>query len=104
MTLADAKKHLNIDSTFTDDDAYITSLINVSEEMVLRHLDYSSYAEMLTRLNVQTVPTPIIHACKLLIGNLYMNRESVSTAVQTKIPDSYDYLLATYKNRVNYQG
>ncbi len=34
VTLDEAKKHLNIDADFTDDDAYITSLIEVSEDSV----------------------------------------------------------------------
>ena len=34
VTLDEAKKHLNVDADFTDDDAYITSLIEVSEDSV----------------------------------------------------------------------
>ena len=34
VTLDEAKKHLNIDADFNDDDAYITSLIEVSEDSV----------------------------------------------------------------------
>lgn len=34
ITLSEAKKHLQIDSSFTDDDAYITALIEVAEDSV----------------------------------------------------------------------
>lgn len=104
ITLQEAKKHLNIDPEFTDDDAYITSLIETAEAMVLQHLDYRDYRELMAYLDVVEVPMPVIHACKLLIGNLYMNRESVSPVTMTNIPQSFEYLLATYKNRVGYKA
>ncbi len=104
ITVAEAKKHLNIDASFTDDDTYIASLISVAEQMILQHLDYKDYREILTYLDVESVPAPIIHACKLLIGNMYMNRESVSPVNMTNIPQSFEYLLATYKNRVGYNA
>ena len=104
ITLEEAKKHLNIDPEFTDDDAYITSLIQTAEAMVLQHLDYRDYRELMAYLEVVEVPMPVIHACKLLIGNLYMNRESVSPVNMTNIPQSFEYLLATYKNRVGYKA
>lgn len=104
ITVAEAKKHLNIDASFTDDDTYIASLISVAEQMILQHLDYKEYREILAYLDVESVPAPIIHACKLLVGNMYMNRESVSNSVMTTIPQSYEYLLATYKNRIGYSA
>lgn len=89
------KKHLNIDCDFKDDDLYIVSLANVAEEMVSRHIDkdLSSYEKL---------PAPIQHACLLLIGNMYRERESVSLNNMSEIPLSYQYLLATYKNRSNF--
>lgn len=104
ITLEEAKKHLNIDPEFTDDDDYIVSLIHTAEAMVLHHLDYKDYSDLMAYLDVEEVPMPVIHACKLLIGNLYMNRESVSPVAMTNIPQSFEYLLATYKNRVGYKG
>lgn len=34
VTLEEAKKHLNIDADFTDDDDYVTSLISAAEKVV----------------------------------------------------------------------
>ena len=38
-TLEKAKKHLNIDDSYTGDDAYIMDLITVAEDAVSKHLD-----------------------------------------------------------------
>ena len=37
--LEDAKKHLNINKDFLDDDMYIASLIQVAEEIVEKDID-----------------------------------------------------------------
>ena len=98
LNLAQIKKHLNIDAEFTDDDLYLESLCDVAEQMVSRHLEND-----LSNLEKDgQLPAPIIHACLLLVGNLYMNRESVSNINMVKIPNAYEYLLATYKNRTNF--
>jgi len=94
LNLDNIKKHLNIDSDFTDDDTYITSLGNVAEAMVAKDLndDLSEIADN------GDLPAPIVHACYLLIGNLYMNRESVAFAQSHEIPLSFRYLLSPYHN------
>lgn len=38
ITLDEAKKHLNVESDFTEDDSYITSLIEVAEAKVAAEL------------------------------------------------------------------
>lgn len=98
LQLNQIKKHINVDSVFTDDDEYITSLGDVAEAMVARHIDRN-----LADIAIDGhLPAPIQHACLLFIGNMYMNRESVSNVTMMDIPKSYDYLLATYKNRSNF--
>lgn len=99
LTLAQIKKHLNIDSTFTDDDDYLTSLGDVAEQIVSKHVQYN--LSELAESNGGTLPAPITHACLLLIGNFYMNRESVAAISISKIPMSYEYLLGLYKNYSN---
>ena len=101
LTLATIKKHLNIDSSFTDDDTYLTSLGDVAEQIVSKHVQYN-LAE-LAASNGGSLPAPIAHACLLLIGNFYMNRESVAAVSMSKIPMSYEYLLGLYKNYSNSQ-
>ena len=95
VTLEQAKKHLNIDDEFNADDLYITDLIAVAENSILRHLNYKSYAEVAEE---GEIPSSVIHANLLLIGNLYLNREPVSYSSVVKIPYTYEYLLSLYMN------
>lgn len=94
LTLNDLKKHLNVDTTFTDDDDYIASLGDVAESIVSKHLD-CDLSEIVAYSNGE-LPMPIIQAMKLLVGNLYMNRESVAFVQAHNIPLSYEYLLDPY--------
>ena len=48
VTLAEAKKHCNID--FNDDDSYVTSLIGVAQYAVISHLCYDNATSPLTAL------------------------------------------------------
>lgn len=102
LNLQQIKKHLNIDSTFTDDDSYITSLGDVAEAIVSKHVQYD-LAELADN-NGGSLPAPIVHAMLLFIGNLYMNRESVSVAKLNNIPFSYEYLIGLYKNYNEFKG
>lgn len=92
VTIENAKKHLNIDDTFTDDDKYISSLIDVAEVAVCNHLCVKSIDEV----GGEKVPPPIIHAILLMVANLYANREPISYTSVTEIPLSYKYLLNPY--------
>ena len=42
------------------------------------------------------IPTPLLQAMLLMIGNLYQNRESVSFTNTSEIPFAYDYLLSLH--------
>lgn len=88
------KKHLNIDTEFTEDDDYLTMLSDVAVSTVQRHIDHN-----LNDLLVDgELPTPILQATLLFIGNMYANRESISFASAQEIPFAYDYLLSLYKD------
>ena len=39
VTLESAKKHLNLDDSFNDDDSYISLLIQAAEDAVSKHID-----------------------------------------------------------------
>ena len=93
-----AKKHLNIEEDFTEDDEYILSLIEVAESAVRVHIneDFASIAEK----NGGCLPPPILQAILLMIGNLYTNREPLGTN-QQELPLSYQYLIDLYKNYNN---
>ena len=92
VTVAEAKKHLNIDTSFTDDDTYIGGLISVAENVVQKHIDRE-----LSEFGA-TLPPPLKQAMLLLIGNYYANRESVTFGAATPLPHAYEYIIALFKN------
>ena len=89
------KKHLNIDSTFLDDDEYITALALAAENAVENHLQrpLSGITDEHGKL-----PPAVNHAMLLLIGHFYANRESVAFASSQPVPLAYEYLLQPYKS------
>lgn len=95
IQLYEIKKHLNIDEDFRDDDEYIMSLVQVAEKVVEKDID--TPLETLEDGD-GSIPSPLIQAMKLLVGNFYANRESVAFANVVKVPLSYNYLIDLYKN------
>ena len=93
ITLEQAKKHLLVDESFKDDDLYILDLITVAQDSVEKHLD-TPLSEL--ESNGQ-LPSAVIHAMLLLVGNFYASRESFTSGSIAKIPYSYEYLLSLYK-------
>ena len=88
VQLNEIKEHLYI---FDDsDDCYLLSLIVVAEGAVLKHLNRLSYDEF------ECIPEAIKHCIKLIVGNLYANRESISDAKVYNVPMTYNYLLQFY--------
>lgn len=88
------KKHLNIDDFFKDDDNYLYYLCSVAQDVVQKHID-NNLSDL--QNDRGDLPSPIIHAMLLYIGNMYANRESISYSSINKVPFSYDYLLGLYK-------
>lgn len=91
VSLADLKQHLKVE--VTADDAYLTTLIEVAEVAIGNELG-KPLSEYVTD---NALPTPLIHAIKLLAGDLYNNRESVAFATPHEVPRTLDYLLQPYK-------
>lgn len=89
-----AKQHLQIDEEYTDDDNYIILLIQAAEDAVEHHLD----RPLSTLLKNSVLPSSIIQAILLLIGNFYNNREPVAYGTVLKVPYTIDYLLNHYKH------
>lgn len=91
VSLADLKQHLKVE--VTADDAYLTTLIGVAEAAIGNELGkpLSDY------VTDGALPTPLVHAIKLLCGDLYNNRESVAFAAPHEVPRTLDYLLQPYK-------
>lgn len=99
LQLEQVKKHLNIDSDFTEDDKYLEHLISVAELSVSTHLNIA-LDELAGEGGV--IPSPIIHAMLLMIGTLYNNRESVTYGSAIEIPLCYQYLISLYRNYSGY--
>jgi hypothetical protein len=95
VTLAEAKRHLVIDKSFTDDDAYIASLVDVAEDAVEKHLD----VKLACLIDAEGgLPPSVRQAILLLAGNLYANREPVAYTTVNKVHYTFDYLLSLYQN------
>lgn len=98
ITLEDAKKHLNLEADYVEDDSYIQSLIEVAEQAVEVNVN-----EKLEELADEegNIPKPLLQAMLLMIGNLYQNREMVAPMKITALPYNYEYLINLYKNYNN---
>ena len=61
LTLDIVKKHLNVESSFTDDDSYIELLADVAEQKVAkeRHVTLQSLS---TIVGTSEIPTPLKQA------------------------------------------
>lgn len=99
LQLYQIKKHLNIDEDFNQDDEYLVDLSVVATQVVQKHIDNN--LDELCADNNGELPSPLMHAMLLFIGNMYNNRESVAFASSSEIPLSYTYLLDLYKNYNN---
>jgi len=95
LTLDKAKKHLNIDTDFIEDDNYIMSLIEVAENVVERHIGYN----LSDKLDDDgCLPKGLEHAMLLMIGTFYNSRESVTFGSGSELPLGYNYLLDLFTN------
>ncbi len=88
LTLEDLKKHLNIDHN--EDDAYIEELISVAEDAVETYIN-KPLTDFVDANG--TIKPAIRHACRLLVGTWYANRESVVYSTPSELPDGVVALL-----------
>ena len=95
IQLDQAKDHLRIEKDWMEDDEYILSLIEVAEEAVRVHTNESF--ESIAKRNGGCIPSPLLQAALLMLGNLYQNREIVGGKVH-ELPYNYQYLIDLYKN------
>ena len=94
VTLQQAKRHLNIDDSFKDDDNYILGLINVAEDAVAKNENIA----LKDMIEGGELPPSVIHSILLLVGNLYNNREATSYSVVSEVPYTYKYLINLNRN------
>lgn len=95
LTLAEIKKHLNIDSFFTDDDNYLTALATASEDVISKYIDFP-----LSNLedNQHKLPEALKFAMLLWIGTIYSTRESISSINMSTVPHSMELLADLYRD------
>ena len=96
LTVEDLKKHLNIDHD--EDDAYIEDLIAVAEDAVQTYLNRPLAEFIGADGNVRPA---IRHACRLLVGTYYANRESVVFSAPSELPDGVVALLLPLRRFVS---
>ena len=90
-----AKKHLNLDDDYTEDDEYIVGLVAAAKGAVEKALNAS--LDRLAEENGGEVPMAIIQAILLVVGNWYQNREITGSKVAA-LPYNFEYLINLYKH------
>lgn len=91
-----AKKHLNVEEFFTEDDEYISELIKAAETVVEK--DICRKLDTLLEGNAGELPASIRQCILLMVGQLYANREPVAFAQSVEIPLSYSHIVSLYRD------
>jgi len=108
------KRQLNIEANYTNDDAYLQLLLDVSEQAVINYCDAIVSGNTGTTLNLSgtthnismngylgnhtDVSIAVAQGVYLIASNLYVNRTPVSFGQPYEIPYSFRWLLEPYKN------
>lgn len=93
VSLEYLKKQLNIESDFTDDDAYIQLLESAAEQVVEKYVDYP-----LEKYAVNgALPQALVHAIALWVATNYAIRESVGSNLNEN-PHSFELLMDLFRN------
>lgn len=91
VTLEMIKTHLNIEQSYKFEDDYLLHLREVAFLVVQNHI-----CSDLATLNGHK--KAIGHALLLLIGSLYLQRESIGTSSMKECPHTLQFILDQYKN------
>lgn len=95
ITLEEAKKHLNIEDDFTDDDKYVLSLIEAAEEVVVQ--DVCVPLEELAGESGE-IPAPLRQAILIKVADFYASRESIAFGVLVHDTKAYKHLIGLYRD------
>lgn len=90
-----AKKHLNLEEYYTEDDEYILGLVAAAKGAVEMALNAS--LDKIAEENGGEVPMAIVQAILLMVGNFYQNREITGSKV-TALPYNFEYLINLYRH------
>jgi hypothetical protein len=90
VTLQEAKKQVNV--PFTDDDDYITSLIEAAQIIVEKDIQQ----DLTNFVTDGALNRALCQAILLIFANLYANREPVAYAIPQTIPYTYAFLIMPF--------
>lgn len=97
VSVEEAKNHLRIDFTNKEDEVELEAIIEAAQDAVEIHINRplieleSSPGKLRASIN---------HAIKLMIGNLYANREPTSNYKCAEIPYSISFLLDPHRKLI----
>lgn len=91
VTLEELKQHLNVD--FDHDDVYIDGLIEPVQLIIEAYLN-RSLEELVTDGNIDK---RVWHAIRIMVANYYANREDITFAQASIIPNHMSLLLQPLK-------
>lgn len=89
------KKHLNIDEDFSGDDLLLEFYMSSAKKIVESHLNKP--LSQIKEENNGVLPKPLELGMLYLIGDMYMQRESISNTSLSEVPLSYNYIMDLYK-------
>lgn len=85
------KHNLNIECDYKDEDIYLHKLLLVAEEAVFNYLGKS-------KNDFNVIPESVRYAIIMLASQWYENRTPIAFASNSKIPYSFEFILAPYRN------
>lgn len=88
VTLVEAKQHLRVESSFTEDDLEIEAIINAATD----HL-----TSIGVEMSADPLPPAIHHAVLLLVGHFFGNKEATNSEQIRFTPLGVDRLIAPYR-------
>lgn len=95
VSLELAKRHLNVESIYEDDDLYIEFIIGAAENAVSKDI-----CENLKDIESEPgkLPNSLVFAILLQVGDYYSNRETVAFGCTVKALPAYEKLTGQYRN------
>lgn len=96
IAVRDVKRHVNVDHD--EDNGYLSELIEVAEVALskLINTDLSDYVTHDAETEQDILEAPLRHAIRLIVGNLYANREPASYAKANTVAFTLSFLVAPY--------
>lgn len=102
-TVAELKKHLNIEADWTEDDSYLQELLYVAEMAISNYCNGGLEEDttvVVTNGSYTALPKTIKQACLFLAAHYYLNRTPIAFTSTSELPYTFQFLLNPYKNFV----